>query len=302
MNIEQAKAIPIVKILENLNLKPSRILPHESWFLSPWREEKTASLHVHNEKNLWFDFGEAVGGDVIKLVQEILKGQGKANSVSDALSWLDNTMGGNVVYLPIKNVRTREPKQPALSLEKIGPIQNSRLLGYLDSRGIPVSVASKATKQAVVLNANTDKRFSALAWKNEHNGYELTNPLFKGTVGEKTISFIRGTEVDPEAIHFFEGMMDYLTVVTRHEGRRFRNDCIILNSVSNIPHVMPYLYQYGYSVGYTWMDNDEAGRKAELSLKHIFQQEHILIAHNPMNEVYRPFKDVNAWHMHKLGL
>lgn len=302
MNIEQAKAIPIVKILENLNLKPSRVLPHESWFLSPLRGEKTASFHVHIDKNLWFDFGEAVGGDGIKLVQEILKNQGKAYSVSDALSWLDSTMGGNVVYFPTKSFKSREQKQPSLTLEKIGDLKNNRLINYLDTRGIPLSVASSATQQATVLNGNTGKKITALAWENEHEGYELTNPLFKGTVGEKTISFIRGTEPKPPAIHFFEGMMDYLTVVTRHEGRRFRNDCIILNSVSNVPHVLPYLYQYGYAVGYTWMDNDEAGRKADLSLKHIFQQEHNLIAHSPMNEVYRPFKDVNAWHMHKLGL
>lgn len=221
MNIEQAKAIPIVKILETLNLKPSRILPHESWFLSPIRDEKTASFNVHNEKNLWFDFGEAIGGDGIKLVQEILKGQRKANSVSDALSWLESTMGGNVVYIPIKPVESRAPKEPALTLEGIGTIRNSRLLTYLETRGIPISVASKATQQATILNPNTGKRFSSLAWKNELDEYELTNPLFKGTVGQKTTSFIRGTENKPPAIHFFEGMMGYLTVMTRHEGRKW---------------------------------------------------------------------------------
>lgn len=144
--------------------------------------EKTASLQVHNDKNLWFNFGEAIGIDGIKLVQKILEGQGQgqgqANSESDAISWLKNTMGGNVLYFSLKSVTCRAPKARALSIEKIGPIQNSRLLSYLDSRGTPVSVASKATPQATVLNSNTDKRFSAIAWKNEHNGYELTNPLF----------------------------------------------------------------------------------------------------------------------------
>lgn len=76
--------------------------------------------------------------------------------------------------------------------------------------------------------------------------------------------------------------------MTRHEGRKFRNDAIILNSVSNVPHVLPYFYQYGYSVGYTWMDNDDPGRKADLSFQHVFQQGKNLIAHTPMNEVYRP--------------
>jgi hypothetical protein len=49
------------------------------------------------------------------------------------------------------------------------------------------------------------------------------------------------------------------------------------------------------------MDNDAAGKKADQSLVEFFQTQKSLefIA---MNDLYAPYKDVNAWHMAKLGL
>lgn len=301
MNIEQAKAIPISEILARVGLKPTRSYNQESWFLSPLRFEKTASFHVHNGKNVWFDFGEAIGGNVIKLAQEILRSHGQAASVSDALNWLDRLMGSNVVYLTFEKP-TETKKEPVYSLDYLSPITKPILLQTLYQRGIPLSIAQKFLKQASVLNGNTGRLTTALAWHNENNGYEIAKPGFKASVGSKAISFIRGQKPKPPGIHVFEGMMDFLSVITQLEGRPLQDDAIILNSVSIIPQILPYLYQYGYSVGYTWMDNDAAGLKAQQSLTHIFQQEHSLMVHTPMNAVYRPFKDVNAWHMQKLGL
>jgi hypothetical protein len=301
MNIEQAKAIPISEILNRVGLKPARSYNQESWFLSPLRAEKTASFHVHNEKNLWFDFGEAIGGDTVRLAQAILQSQGQANSVSDALKWLDQLIGSNVVFVKFEK-QSEIKKQPVYSLDYVSPITRPQLIHYLHRRGIPLSLGQHYLKQACVLNTNTGRLITALAWDTENGGLELTKPGFKASVGAKTISFIRGQKSKPPGIHVFEGMMDYLSAITQLEGRPFQDDTIILNSVSNMTQILPYLYQYGYSVGYTWMDNDEAGRKAQNALTHIFKQEHSLMVHTPMNEVYRPFKDVNAWHMQKLGL
>src|SRR5690554_1806516 len=100
MNIENAKTIPIARILDKFNLKPVKSTEKESWYLSPFRNEKTPSFHVHNHKNLWFDFGEATGGDSIKLVQVLLERQGNDNSVSEALKWLDNNTDSNIQYHP----------------------------------------------------------------------------------------------------------------------------------------------------------------------------------------------------------
>lgn len=303
MNIEQAKAIPLTKILEHLNLRPKREFKDDAWYLSPLRDEKTASFHVNLKKNKWYDFGEGIGGDGINLAQEILKLQRLSYSIPEALTWLKSIIAGNIVNLPKpQNDNHPEPDGYRYQLDYATPIFNAHLIDYLSSRGIPLSVASKSLLQVFIRNKVTDRRLFALGLRTVRGGYELVNPYIKGSIGAKSISFIRGSKPKPPGIHFFEGMMDYLSVITQMNGRRLQDDVIILNSVNNLPQVLPYLYQYGYSVGYTWMDNDRAGEKAQLSLKHIFQQENTFMAHCPMNDVYKPFKDVNAWHMNKLEL
>lgn len=303
MNIETAKAIPISKILETLNLKPQRAFRGDEWYLSPFRLENKASFHVSTQKNVWYDFGEAIGGDGINLVQEVLKRQNLSHSTRDALAWLKSSIQGNVIPFPIK--REALPKideGPRYLVEFTTPINNPFLVDYLAKRGIPLSVAETILLQALVFNKNTKKKFTALALPTERCGYEITTPYIKGSVGTKSISFIRGKKPKPPGIHFFEGMMDYLSVITQLEGRKLQDDAIILNSVNNVPQVLAYLYQYDYSVGYTWMDNDEAGRKATQSLQQLFKHDSCTMAHTPMNDLYAPFKDVNAWHMQKLEL
>ena len=143
MNIEQAKAIPISKILEQLNRLPKRAFKDEEWYLSPLREEKTASFHVHTKKNVWYDFGEGKGGNGIKLAQEILKLQNASHTISDALNWLKDTVAGNVLYFPnpIAPAKQETDKYRYL-LEYTTPIYNPFLIEYLASRGIPFSIAS----------------------------------------------------------------------------------------------------------------------------------------------------------------
>lgn len=302
MNIEQAKAIPIVQILDNLQVKLARKTDREHWYFSPFRTENTASFHVHPSKNLWFDFGEAIGGDQIRLIQTVLEKQGRDASVSAALKWLADQ---NIVPLIDKacaSVSKNDKPHAArsLKLKSTGAIRNIALLHYLERRGIPLEIANRHTKQVQYVSLRTGKTMFALGWKNEEDGYELHNPNFKGCIGQKHITFIRGTKPKPPGIHFFEGMTDYLSVIAQQNGKPFTQDSIILNSVSCIGCATPYIKGYGYSIGYTWMDNDQAGKKATQILIQMFKEENI--AHCPMNAIYKPFKDVNAWHMQRLDL
>ncbi|MPT33989.1 MAG: hypothetical protein E2604_02585 [Flavobacterium sp.] len=64
--------------------------------------------------------------------------------------------------------------------------------------------------------------------------------------------------------------------------------------------IKPYVKSYGYKFGYSWLDNDLAGKKATPQLIDIFKQENIAFC--LMNSLYKPYKDVNAAHMAKLEL
>lgn len=298
MNIEKAKTIPVARILEKLNLQPVNSNEKESWYLSPFRTEKTASLHVHNHKNLWFDFGEAKGGDTISLVQAILQQLGQDNSVSAALQWLDNNIDSTITYQ--RPVAPEQEEQPVLTLKSVSKIKNIALIHYLEKRGIPLSVAEKVLKQISFTNDKTGKTIFALGLLTEEESFEARNSFFKGSIGKKSISFIRGSQPKPSGINIFEGMFDYLSVITQRNGQPLKDDSIILNSLNCMKQIKPYLYEYGYQFGYSWLDNDEAGRKGTSKLIELFKDENIAFC--PKNKFYQPYKDVNAAHMAKLEL
>lgn len=154
-------------------------------------------------------------------------------------------------------------------------------------------------KEAKVYNKNSKKYFFALAMKNEEEGFELRNQYFKGCLGPKDITFIRGT--NPFGIHLFEGSFDYETALTLNKGNRFRHDTIVLHSVSNLNVAIPLIKGFGYKIVLTWMDNDKAGKNARYNLNEFCKIERDLL-HKPMNKIYASHKDTNEWHMDKLGL
>ncbi|TFF37936.1 toprim domain-containing protein [Mucilaginibacter psychrotolerans] len=297
MNIEQAKAISMTAILDALRIEPASENKKEAKYLSPFRNEKTASFHVSKHMNKWYDFGEGKGGDTVAFACLWLKCQGKDSNVSDALRWLGN-MTFNPSAYTVKPVALDE--KPKWVVTRVNKIEDLFLIRYLEHRGIPLSVAEKYLVEVYVKHSVKNTRIYALGMKNEDGGYELRNSFFKSCTAPKTITFIRGSVAKPERVHLFEGFMDYLSAIIRKEDV-LQDDAIILNSISMIPHATGYIRNYGYKTAMTWMDNDNMGREATRVLAEFFQTEAEL-QHVPMNDLYMPHKDVNAWHMHQLNL
>ncbi len=284
-------------ILEKLGHNPVKQTENDAWYLSPFRNEKTASFHVITKTNRWHDFGDAVGGDSLDFVRAHMKASGVFHDTSDALRWMDNMMGNNNLPTFIPSVAHKAEK--ALTVRTIKPITQIGLIYYLEQRGIDVVLAKKHLKQVEVINKTTGKRFYALGLKNEENGYELRNKYFKGCVRKKHITFIRGTVPKPDGIHVFEGMFDYLTFLTLK--KKHQNDVIILNSLSCLNKGMAYIKGYNYKYAYTWLDNDNQGDKATELFAAFCKTENDL-THKPASAKYVPYKDLNAWHMDNLNL
>ena len=302
MNIETAKRIPISEILDKLNRKPKRTTQSSLYYLSPLRNEKTASFHVDTVKNVWYDHGAGDGGDGITLVRRHLANSGVSYTVSDALRWLTNMFGYAAVIAPVKD--PDEPTEtPKLAILNSRKIERPALVEYLDSRGFPLALAQEYLNEIDVYNRETKKTIYALGFKNDNGGHEIRNKFYKGSTRPKYITFIRGEPGGQGGgIHLFEGWTDYLSaIIQQNDGRKFKDDTIILNSLSLLTRATPYIKGYGYSTAYTWMDNDEPGQKATIALREFFATEDNLL-HKPMNGIYAPYKDVNAWHMVKLGL
>lgn len=302
MNIEQANRIPLAEILHKLNVPAGKTARQEMVYRSPFRDEQTPSFHVNLQKNLWFDFGEGVGGSVITLISLYLKNAGESHTPSDALRWLRNMMGHNPRIHPVPpKTKACKAKPPKLTLVSIGKLSHPALIDYLTGRGIPPKLASMYLSEIRLYNRETKRHSFALSFANDEGGFELRNPYLKITIKNKGISFIRGTRPKPDSIHFFEGFMDFLSALVHLKAKCFEGDVIVFNSLALMDHATPLVQNYGYRKAHSWLDNDAAGQKATNHLADFLQTEKDL-QHIPMNSLYQPHKDVNAWHMHKLNL
>ena len=301
MNIEQAKVIPLPTVLERMRAPLSRQNDREAWYYSPLRQERTASLHVHLAKNVWYDFGEGKGGDGLALVCAYLAASGEGATVVDALRWLGNMTGGSFPPLKPSGFRRHFEAEKGWLLKSAKPIEHLALIRYLERRGIPLPLAQRYLKQVSAKNLQTGRGILALGLRNEEGGYELRNPFFKSSISPKTISFIRGPTPKPASIHVFEGMLDFLSAAAECPAQELDGDAIVLNSVSNLKDAVPYIKGYGYQTLFSWMDNDPAGEKARQTLYQLARHEPGLL-HQPQNALYAPHEDVNAWRMHRLGL
>lgn len=65
ITIEQARQIDLVDYLHSAGHLPQKIRGNDYWFLSPVRDEKTASFKVNRKLNVWYDFGIGKGGNFI---------------------------------------------------------------------------------------------------------------------------------------------------------------------------------------------------------------------------------------------
>lgn len=299
MNIETAKRISIVSILQNLNIKPERESLKDAWYLSPIRKENTASFVVDKRKNRWYDYGVAIGGDALDLVCAYLNHIGRPHTTHDGLSWLDQ-MTGLYSQIPTLIIEQNNKETSRLKFVSACVIKNRSLLRLLEDRGISLNTGKKYLKEVRYLNTQTNTHMFALGLQNDEDGYELRSSIFKGSLKKKYLTFIRGSNEVQTSIHIFEGLFDFLAAIEIHGAVLEKNDCIILNSISFVDTSLAYISSMDYKFVHTYMDNDDAGIIAQEKYAAFIASEPSL-RHVPMNKVYEWYKDVNAWHIAKLA-
>lgn len=289
MNARQARQIPISEILAYAGYQPAKITPREIWFLSPWREEQTASLKVDRQKNLYFDHGEGQGGNALDLAMRLCRG-----TVSEALQWLKPLENGNPIQPSLldrsvekKETGARAKSNPSASLTitKTQELQNPALIAYLQKRGIPMPYAQPYVQEAYFTNKG--RNYFALAFSNDKGGWELRNPYFQGSIAPKAVTCFKGSLGDQAGtLNVFEGFMDFLSALTFLKQTKPKYDTLVLNSLAMAGDLAQYTAQY--SKLQLFLDNDEAGKR----LASVYPQ-----AANLAETVYPAFKDVNEWLM-----
>jgi len=188
MNTNQARQIDIVDFLNLNHIQPIKQTGDDYWYISPYREEKTASFKVNRVKNLWYDHGAGEGGNIIDLVLKI-----ENCNVKEALSILEGNISVSSVHrnrqISLLKDNTSSQKQEIL---RVTILSNIALLDYIKSRNIDIVIAKKYLLE--IYYRYDKKNYFALAFKNDSGGYEIRSKYFKGTIGTKNITTIKGKE------------------------------------------------------------------------------------------------------------
>ena len=94
-NCIEANRIDLVDFLSNLGYTPQKVRNNDYWYLSPLRNEKTPSFKVNRKLNVWFDFGEGKGGNLVDFGMQYFK-----CSVSEVLTRLSQNNIYNFSFHP----------------------------------------------------------------------------------------------------------------------------------------------------------------------------------------------------------
>ena len=214
MDINEIKQVPIVNCLYILGIEPVKHKASGLWYHAPYRNDRNPSLRVSTDKNVWYDYGIARGGDIFNLAGEFIN----SNEFVAQAKFISETLGGSFPTSFPHHQRIAEKAVKAKGnpfsdiVEK--PLSHPALRQYLRERGISADVASRFCCQ--VEYRYNGKQFFAVGFKNNSGGYEIRNRFFKGCVSPKDITLIgRNSNV----CHLYEGFMDFLSAVMLGIGR-----------------------------------------------------------------------------------
>ena len=288
------KRYSIVEYLERKGIRPVRKTSTYVMYRSPLREETHPSFKVDTEKNLWIDYAEGRGGSIIDLCIRL-----EGCTLSEAICRLGQNALEHTAYCSCSSKRETSisPNQrkdiTASGTRRLTSISDTlppHLQEYLtEERCIDLEKATPFLK--CISYEVRGRRYEAIGFANSSGGYELRdNNTFKGTVAPKDITPIFEDMEQPVCL--FEGFMDFLSFLSMKE--EVTNQCLVMNSVSNVARSIHYLNKRNITSVRTFLDNDDAGRKAVQEFVNAgFKVEDMAV-------YYRDFKDLNEYHVSRI--
>ncbi|MGG5507161.1 MULTISPECIES: toprim domain-containing protein [unclassified Myroides] len=265
--------------MEKIGTKKVKQNNREAWYLSPFRNEATASFKVDLLKNLWYDHGEGKGGNVLDFVMRYYKCE-----VKEALQILDDESFS--FHQPTFQDDAIK-KEKNYKIRAIKPLTNTQLINYIQSRGISLKIARK---YCVELHYSlNDKKYFGIGFKNVLEGIEIRNRYFKGCLGTKSITLI---ENNCNQVILFEGWIDFLSLLMLYPKIENRFNYIILNSTSQ-KETVPEL-DSNYERIYLCFDNDNTGNETTIYFQKKYENHT-----KDIRYLFKNHKDVNDYLINK---
>ncbi len=279
VSIDEARQIDMVDYLSKFGHSPSKIKNFDYWYLSPLREEKTASFKVNRKLNCWYDHGIGKGGNLIDfaiLYHNCTVGE-----------FLKEVNGHFSFHRPVILPLDKDEDHTDSKIEIVGErtISSLALERYLTQRRIPINIAKEyCTEVTYKLN---DKEYYSIGFKNDAGGYELRNQYYKASSSPKDIkTFVTGAK----GAVVFEGFFDFLSFISIQKNlHKIDVDFVVLNSLSFFEKARLFMEQHDPIKLY--LDQDKSGQNCSryaMSLSEKYKDE---------SHLYKNYKDLNDWVM-----
>lgn len=275
LSCREARHIQIIEYLAKCGYQPQYIRGNNHWYISPLREEKTASFKVNTQLNVWMDFGEGIGGNLIDLGIHM-----HHCSVKEFLALLNYSYPGFSFHQQSPRKAAPQPRNP-LIINGVKSISHSALTIYLKYRGIDPAIGDQYCKEVDFTIGS--KSYFAIGFANRSGGYELRNSWFKGASSPKDITIISGGH---NSTIVLEGFTDFLSLLQLSQGHA-QTDFIILNSVALVERAVPILKNYQGI--FLMLNHDKAG---EAAMKKLQAAD---ISFTDSSDFYQGFNDINEY-------
>jgi hypothetical protein len=290
LSCREARQIDLVEYLAQLGYHPQKIHGADHWYLSPFRQEKTASFKVNKRLNIWYDHGEGRGGDVIDFgtkfhqctIPELLN---RLSQYRSGPTFLFQQPSPSALLGAGEKEGSRGGK---IMILQVRPLKSQPLIQYLLSRSIPPDIAARSCQEVdFTLNG---KQQTVIGFANRSGGYELRSEHFKGSSSPKDISFFDNRT---DEIAVFEGFFNYLSfqTINRHNQAPLTNS-LVLNSLAFLEKSRPLLEQYNRI--HLVLDRDTAGSTSTRKALQWNPDKYI-----DRSDFYQGHKDLNEWLIHE---
>ncbi|MDM1063627.1 toprim domain-containing protein [Empedobacter falsenii] len=268
--------ISIIDYLAQKNIYPISSKQNVFWFLSPFRNEKTASFKVDVSTNRFYDFGEGLGGTLIDLISKLEK-----LSIKEIIQkFNDNSFSFQKQNdFQFEKVQTKNEYEILVLKE----ISSFPLIQYLEERKLPLKIVKRYCNE--IHYKLNNKNYYAIAFPNNQNGFEIRNKYVKMCLVKKDISLIKNNQ---NVLKIFESWSDFISYIFLFPTNEFESDFLILNSIALLRKNIELINNYE-SIQ-TYFDHDDAGKSATKFLK-----TELKTKVKDDSNFYKKYKDLNEF-------
>lgn len=276
LDFDKIKQISITDVLKDLyDVSPVRASGDNIFYCAPWREDKNASLCVSSKKNIWNDLGAKYGGNVIHLVS-IMEGISLIKAAEKLKEFRPSQHNEEESYHSSNNdiIKNNSNIKAVLPLAK-------QQIEYLTQRKIAKEIALKYCK--TIAYTNNGKIYYSVGFESRSGGWELRGKNFKGCIGPKDITIIKG-KIGIDVV-LIEGFIDALSLLTYYKTNQLKSDLIVLNTLNNLSKTETIMKKYDNII--LLLDNDPAGDKSTTQYLQKFKKA------TDKRFIFAPYKDFN---------